>query len=263
MLEKLKETEEKVASGELAVTAYSKADAKNDRRAIYLRTLGRGLKTYKWTIILGVGTIGCFGMAFKIVSGRLVAMTSYAADLLADKVSLENAVISEYGEEKLHELRSKQIETVEEKHVDDKTGEEVVDNVTYKNPQVHTVLLDELFEIWNKNDPGETLRLLDAKLNTANHILFNRGYLLKNEFLEILGVSREHWTQDGQFVGWFHYKDPKEAEKHGAANFISVGLENDNDPQMRRFKQGLENTVWLTLNCDREPILDKIGWRNT
>ena len=267
-LEKLKEAQDKVVTGEIPVAAFSKADAKVDRRNIYIQTTWKAVKTYGPSIGLILLSYTSFGMSLHIKNVRYAGLGALYMSTLKDKEALEQSIVATYGADKLAELKDKQTTETKETHIDEKSGEEIVNKVSKSSSQLHTIFFDELSDLWEK-DPKMSADLLYCKLNHATHVFFNKGYLFKNELLQIFGYDEKHFTQDGWIVGWKYYKDPAEAARHGAANFIDIGIHfkeeerHLNTPDVERFLQGLDNVVMLRLNCDPEPILGSIGWKRT
>jgi len=262
----IKEAEAKVKSGELPITAFNKADARNDIVACYIRTGGKLVKTYWKTILLGGVSLACFGGAAHILTERVASATALAGTYLKDKVSLENAIINDptMGPEKLEQLRKGQIEHVPiETHEDPETGETVVDKEKLVSMEAHTLFFDESHPRFQK-DVRENFKYLWSKENYLNHVFFHRGWIFKNQEIDLLGFPETEQTQDGFDVGNKFYKDPKEAQRHGADNFVSIGinpLHLPYDEALAWFvaKHGEDPVIMLKLNVDRDQIKDKIG----
>ena len=266
LIEELKITEEKLKSGELSVAALKKADPKRVRRAIYARTAIKTVKTFAPAVGLGFASLGFFGAAFRIMNVRYAGLGALYMGLKKDHESLQDVIVQEYGEEKLQELKQKQVIETREGHIDKETGEHVVDSVKKHSLRQHSIFFDQGNPYWSK-DYDENVRLLETKWNYANYVFRNQGHLFKNELLDIFGYRKDCFTQDGNIVGWKFYKDPLEADRHGAANYIDIGIDfNDiskNSEFVQRFLRGEEPVVELVFNIDPEPILGEIGWATT
>lgn len=263
-LEQLKKTEEQMASGEIQITAFSKADARRDRMIIYKHTILDGVKTYGKAIGLGIVSFSCFAGAVGIVRGWLVGAVALNTQLRQENHALEEAVISEYGAEKLNELKAKGCGSTVIHEEDPETGELKVKETYGTTPEAFSIFFDSASRAFVKNDHQANTIVLETKLQYANHRLRTRGYLFINELLDMLDYPEECWLQAGNLYGWKYYKDPKEAKKHGAANCVSFGLDGPNaalDPVNARFLAGLEDVALLRFNCDPEPILGQLGWR--
>lgn len=251
---KYKELEEKRAAGEVPEERYSNKDAKHDRMVMYVELLVEAIKCYGPAVLLGVSSVGCFGAATGIMKKRYISMASAYMMLQKDKEHLESRVIEEFGEEKLSELKgaSKDEQVVITEIDENNNQKQYVDAPNYT---AYAKFFDESNANFEK-DPESNRIFLQAKQNYFNHRLIHRGHVFLNEVYEALGIEP---TQAGQVMGWKYYKDPAEAKKHGASNYISFGIFDDKSAATRRFVNGLERSILLDFNVDKQPILGNVG----
>ena len=114
----------------------------------------------------------------------------------------------------------------------------------------YTKFFDESNENWEKN-PEHNRIFLNGKQLYLEDQLNRHGYLLLNTAYDALGIPP---TQEGQIMGWKKYKTDEEAQLHGAANHVSLGL-FANTQSVRDFANGYENSILLRFNVDPEPII--------
>lgn len=241
---------------------YTPEDSKNDRIGTYTRTAVSFVKIYWKPIVLGTVSIGCFCMATGIVKKRYLGMAAAYLGAVKEKGLLEDRIIEEYGEEKLRELkRPKAAEIIESVAVEDENGDmETKTKVSYDTSKTtglppYARFFDASCPEWDE-DPEANKIFLWTKQNWFNARLQTRGYLFLNEVLVELGFEP---TQAGQVLGWKFYKDPAEAKRNGAANYVDLGVFVDDTNAGRRFVNCLENVVVINPNVDKMPIIGTVG----
>lgn len=230
------------------------------RKSCYMRLASDFFKCYWKTMILGVGTVATYAAGFGILSKRIGILSGFAAKVLDEKNKLEDGIINEYGEEKLIELKGGKEGAVLNSHVDESTGEVVVDKVEYPNMDkfVFCKLFDESHKDWQKT-PGLNYRYVKQCLNMAQRALDIRGHLFYNEFLDIMGYDESAFTQEGQIFGWVKYKTAEEAAFHHSPGVILSNIDDDT-PLAHAFKIGSEPSFLLRFNVDKEPIIGRVNY---
>ena len=251
-----KQTIEAIESGEIQPKEeYTKQDQTQDRISRYVKTLVNAIVTYRKAIAFEIVSLTCFGISMHILNKRLIATVALLFDTRREKEHLENRVAAEYGADKLRELKqAAKSEGIIESHVDE-AGEVVVDSVTYPNYSVYSKFFDASNKNWDR-DPESNRRFLQQKQNWLNDRLTRQGFLFLNDVYYDLGIPR---TQAGQIMGWRYYKDPAEAKKHKADNFVSFGIFDGTKERVREFMNGYEDCVLLEFNVDPDPIIGAVG----
>lgn len=255
LLEQQKEYEEKIASGEIK-DEYTPKQKRDDRISVYVKTFVEFIKTYGKAIALETISLLSFMKALKILNGRYLGAAAALVARTRELNHLEERVVDEYGEDRLRELKGPgKSETTVEGHVDEKTGETVVDAVSYENHSSFSKIFDESNPNWEK-DPALNRNFLQCVQNYANDLLKQKGHLFLNEVLVMLGYEP---TQAGQVMGWALYDDKVKMNAHGAKGYVDIGIFNTSNPRAVEFINGNERSIWLEFNVDKDPILANCG----
>lgn len=235
-------------------------DIDQTRKATYIDLAKEAIIDFGPTVLLGIGTVVTFGIAKGIVTKRLGIVTATAAKLMTENRTMEKNIIDEYGMEALYKLKGAKTETIVNTTVDEETGEVKTESVEYvSNDLSFCRWFDESHPDWTKYH-GSNLKVIQEKLAWANHVLNIRGHLFFNDFLELMGFPDYMKTEEGTIYGWKKYKSDEEAKAHGAANYISAGLD-DSNPGIRDFINGSNYNVLLRFNVDPKPIVGSIGFK--
>lgn len=253
-LENLKKAEEGVASGEITV-AYNKADARGDRIGRYIRTAWGFVRAYKWALIFGGISLGCFFAPIRILRNWFGGASAALAAMTIKHRDLEEAVRNKYGDEALDELRGEvrgdiKVTTLE--------GEDRVPKETTSygdRNECYSKIFDSSNPNFEKN-PESNRAFLSQTERWVNMQLQMRKHLFLNDVYDALGFEK---TQSGQIMGWKYYDSEEERIKARAANAISFGIFDVTSQAGQRFVDGLEPTVILNFNVDPEPIIGKVG----
>lgn len=255
-LAKLDALVEKVENGEDVDDDLK--DIKATRMSVYTDTAKEFVKCYWPTMLLGAGTLATFGAGAWILNKRLVGATAAAAAALQRTRFLENHIESVEGREALEKLSGHgPDDMVVKTHVDEETGEEVVDELKFLKDRgsVFSVWWDAEHPDYSKQD-GANKFTIRKRLNTCQKRLEQNGHLFYNEALRIFGYDGEDLIEAGQIYGWKWYGScgDDEAKRHGAANRIDIGF----DPADERIT---DKDFLLMFNVDPEPIVGAIGFK--
>ena len=234
-------------------------DVRTFRRSVWLETGKKAVIRFGPTVIIGGLSLACFFTGFGILNKRYLGAMATVATLVKERTLLEGNILEEFGPEKLAELKGLAKKTEKSSHIDD-SGQEVVDTEDgYEGtgqPSVFAKWFDEENPNWTK-DPESNRLFLQGIQNRLNDRLQRKGHLFLNDVLVALGMKP---TQAGQMFGWKIYKDPEEAKKNGATGYIDFGLFNVDSTPKRNFINGYERSILIEFNCDKLPILGKVGY---
>jgi hypothetical protein len=271
LMEEMKEKKEiidqKIEAGELPADTYTEEDYKTDRRAAYVQFGMRAVRTWVLPTVFGITAIGGFGKSALLLNDRYLGAAAGLAAVTKEKLSLEEGITREYGPEALAKLKGlTESDKIINTHVDEKTGETVVDSVEIDKDKVKDkYAFSEFFDASNKhfeknpeanrNFLYEAERYAQWKLDNAKSINGKR-HLLLNDVREIFGYEP---TQSGYMFGWIKYDDPAEAKKHPGSGIIDIGLNNIHDEATCRFRNGLEYVYLVKFNVEPKPIIGRCG----
>lgn len=254
-LQKLKDLEIAKKEGVEITKEAEEMDVKKARTSVYLETFKDAALIFGPSFLLGTASVSCFWISNGIMRARYLGLGAAYAAKLAESEHLESAVLAKYGADELAKLKSADDETIIESHVDEETGETVVDSVTRKSYSAYSKIFDETNVNYEK-DPERNRFFLQGKQNWANQLLVTRGYLLLNEVYQMLDFEP---TKAGYVMGWIHYKDSKEALANGSQNYVDFGIFNTSRDANRRFVNGYETSVVLDFNVDKMPIIERLN----
>lgn len=224
---------------------YSDGELRKDLTIITARGIGRIVRLYAPSVLLGAASIACLTKSHNILQDRNLALTAaYAAVDTAFRHYRER-VIDRYGEETDRELRydSEKVDIV-----DEETGKiDSRDLVTGAPGSAYARFYDsESSRNWSK-DPDVNLLFLRCAQNTTNDRLRIRGHIFLNEVYSELGLSH---TKAGAIVGW-------RWNKNSGDDYIDFGIWDSMGHKVNDFFNGREGAILLDFNVDGV-IFDKI-----
>lgn len=250
ILDETKETVEKiheVAEDPEMADKYTEEDSKKDLTIVYTQTGVQVAKLYAPAVAIGVTSIVCILASANIMHKRNVALAAAYATIDRSFKDYRSRVVERFGKDLDRELRYNiKAEEVEEKVIDDETGEETVVKKTVNAVDPNTYsdyacFFDEYCEGWTK-DPELNLMFLRKQQAFATDKLKARGYLFLNEVYEMIGKSP---TKAGQAVGWIY------DEKNPIGdNFVDFGIYDIDNERSRDFVNGRERSILLDFNVD-------------
>jgi len=256
---------------------YTEKDIKKDRVIVAAKTVVGMGKLYAPAILTGTLSVVSALAGFKILNARYVGASAALTATQTLFSKYRGRVVEDQGAEKDRQyLYGTRVEkkSIEEKVVDPKTGKE---KTVKKDKEVIDIDVDmQTCQIavfgqynpdgsenynWDEN-PDFSMSYLRMKQQWFNDRLPNRKFISLNEVRKELGLNQ---TKAGQFVGWT-YKPGR---------YVSFGLGDYSDPNVRRYVNGHQNYIILHFNIDGEykddddtdgtkmieakPILDALG----
>lgn len=207
----------------------------------YLTTTKDIIKAYAPAIGLYTLSLTCFLGSYGIINKRYTGLAASYTTLSTIFNKYRDRVKGKLGEEVERKIYlGEEEEVVEETRVNEK-GKEIVEKKTnvYVNnlPSIFAKFFDKDNPNWDQN-PGYSLSFLRAKESYWTTVLHQRGHVFLNEIYDDLGF--EH-TQEGAISGWVDGMGD---------GFVSFGLDNADDENVRRFVNGSVDAVLLDFNCD-------------
>jgi hypothetical protein len=187
-------------------------------------------------------------MAYKLMQARYLGAVAAYIQVKAENDGLSKALTAIVGEEAVGKL--KQGEPLEIPRTDVDENENTVEKTVTIDPvkAAFSYLFDETNKNFSRRTRDNVIFLYQTQ-KWANKHLKIHGHLFLNELLVRLGLSP---VKEGQTHGWVY--DPKNPEK------IDFGIfRTDASSATIRFIDGIEDSVWITLNVDG-CIIDKLGW---
>lgn len=149
-------------------------------------------------ITVGVASMGCILMSYRIQNNRIATLASALAAQQAHNFYMENKYRKKYGKEEFQKFMTptEEIEIVGE----DEEGKEVmtVSEVKKEIDQSIGQWYDESSE-YASDDHSYNVAMIDSVNDRLNLLLFQRGHLLLNEVREALGFQR---IRAGALLGW-------------------------------------------------------------
>lgn len=214
---------------------------------VYLKTFGRFIRVYAYPLALGGLSAVCVIGSEHMMEGRNNALTAALATTMGGFAAYRKAVVDRYGNAVDKELRLGLTPTeVEETDENGKTTKKTIYMATRTKEQIEKSSYARLFTEGNAFFTDDALAnkcFIDNQLKLLNALLMRNGVVFLNEVYESLGFPR---TIEGQYLGWIR---PRYAANQIGDNYISVGLENLEDPNVAAFLRGHESSVWLDFNC--------------
>lgn len=226
---------------------------------VYVKGAWKITKFYSGPILLEATSVASILTGFKVVDGRLVAMTATAAALedanerlRADHAGYREALKEKFGENFDEGLKWEVPGcTVNGESPVDENGEKgswELQDTTYREGGLspYAVIFDEMASEWS-NDPEYNKMTLHRIQQICNDQLNANGYLFLNDVYKELGIP---CTRVGQMVGWL-----KDGNGDGYVDFGMYDVKAVNN--RAEFINGYEPSIILDFNVDGV-IWDKI-----
>lgn len=223
--------------------SYTEEDKKRDLTTVRIQTGIKLAKTYAPAVLVGAAGIAGILSGHHLLHMRLASLA--AAYTALDKRMAKK--LSEEAENQLEHSVKAEEKVGEEKKKKTPASGNPVDGDPY------TAFFGPMCFSFEKGNPSANLKFLQDQQSFLNRKLQSQGFLFLNDVLRTLDLPL---TKAGQIVGWVY--DP---ERPDIDCYIDFGLGRKDD-MVKRFRQGLEDGVWLEFNCDG-PILEILpGGRN-
>ena len=232
---------------------YTDEDATKDAYVFHAKAALKLAKLYAPAVAVGALSVASILASNNIMRKRNVALAAAYATVDSGFKEYRNRIVERFGEELDRELKHNiKVETIKDVVIDEDGKEtEVERTVEVANPNKHSSyarFYDDGCKGWSK-DANLNLLTLRSVQNHCNDILRTQGYLFLNDVYDMLGIYR---SREGQVVGWIY----DEKNPHGD-NFVDFGIYDKDDPEKRRFVNGIERVILLDFNVDG-PILNLI-----
>jgi hypothetical protein len=239
------EVKHMVDSGQTASdVTYSDAEYKRDLHIISVQGVGKIVKLYAPSVILGAASIAALTKSHNILRDRNLALTAAYTAVDAAFNRYRQRVVDMFGEEMDQDIY---YETERVDVVDEETGKvTTVDRVIGAPGSIYSRFYDEQSSDNWRSDPEVNMLFLTAQQNYLNDKLKSRGHMFLNEVYDALGLSH---TKAGAVVGW-------RWNKGSGDDCIDFGCWDGDEPS-KRFFNGREGAILLDFNVDGL-IQDKI-----
>lgn len=220
---------------------YNEQDYKNDIRLLKAQRIGKVIRLYLPSALLGAASVGSILYGHNILSKRNAAISAAYAAVDKSFKEYRQRVVEQYGEDVDRQLRFNTIKkTVTEV---DENGNKVERDVEEIDPGSYSEFakfFDAGSKYWCKSAESN-LSFLKTQQIWANKKLRDKGFLLLNDVYDLLDIAP---TKAGMVVGWIY------DEKNPVGdNCIDFGI-FESDWSHRRFINGLEPNVLLDFNVD-------------
>lgn len=210
--------------------------------ALYTKGVGKVVKLYAPSILIGVASIGCLTKSHNMLNQRNLALTAAYAAVDRAFGEYRARVIDKYGED---EDRYFRYATEEVEMVDENGRLQTVQRVNSDElPSMYARFFDQYATTWSR-EPDYNYIFLRCQQQWANDLLKARGHLFLNEVYDSLGLER---TRAGAVVGW--------VISGKGDNFVDFGVFEGSE-RSRDFVNGREGSILLDFNVDGI-IYDKI-----
>lgn len=218
---------------------YSEKDHAKDLTVIKVKTLLDVTKLY-------APAAGLLMISAALLTGSHVTLnrrnTATAAALAATDEAFKKyrqRVVEKFDSDTDEEMRyGTRID--EEKVVgeDGKTKTVKKKRISEEHPSLYAKCFDELCGP-HQRDPELNRIFLQSQQSYFNDILQAKGYVFLNEVYRALDLPE---TKAGQVVGW---------KLGNGDNYVDFGIFDDvENPRVRDFVNGRENSIWLDFNVD-------------
>jgi hypothetical protein len=226
-----------VDSGETSKDiTYTENEYRKDLAIISTRGVGRIVKLYAPSVLLGAASIGCLTKSHSILMERNLALTAAYTVIDGAFTRYRARVVERYGADVDRDL---QYESEEIDIIDEETGKII--NTTRAIDSLGSAyarFYDKESSVnWSPNSDINVVFLRQTQ-NWCNDHLKSRGHMFLNEVYSELGLSH---TKAGAVVGWRWLKDSGD-------DYIDFGIweqEVVND-----FFNGREGSILLDFNVD-------------
>lgn len=224
------------------------------RKKEYAKMASKTLMYYAPSILLAAISIGTSVGSYKIMSNRLLSMTS-AYSLLKTSYDLYRTETQKtIGEDKEKALYSKFLEEYKKTKTTSKTEKSESLEITADAEMLSVLWGPENVGIYDRLNPSLNLSTLLHIESWFNETLRARGYVFLDEVYDALGFGsaisplHEHQLLAARSYGWIY--DMHDTTRQ---NFISFGL-HDSEGRLKEqsinLKNGAAEAVWLTFNVD-------------
>lgn len=203
----------------------------------YLLTTKELAFLYGPSILIGVGSIGCFLGSYGILKDR-------NANLMAAYGVLQ-ATFNEYRKKTIasNDANGHEIDKETLRSIKAKVSKKKKDGSTdpdFDSP--YAMFFDE-YSVHYKRDARYNLEFLNHQQNYANDLLRANGHLFLGDVLKSLGLPP---TKAGQVCGWVYNKTGN-SEKDMGDNYVDFGIHL---PRNNGFVTGEEPSILLNFNVD-------------
>lgn len=238
--------------------SVSDKEIQKEKAKVYAAIAKDYICLYGPSVSLGLASGACFIGSYGIEKKRSTALLGAYNGAMAAFETYRQRVREELGDEADERFRygwkkeKLEGEVVDDKGKKKKTKEDIL-TLDAGEPSQYARVFDQYIAdgVPNPNwynDPFFNMQFLKAQESYFNTLLNTRGYVFLNEVYDHLGFPL---TKEGGLVGWMQ-NPPSEP-----SNYISFGLRDISNPQVRRFINQQENAVLLDFNVDGV-ILDLI-----
>jgi Family of unknown function (DUF6353) len=225
--------------------SYSDQELSRDLTVIGIRGVGKVVKLYVPSALLGAISIAALTKSHNILRDRNIALTAAYTAIDSAFTRYRERVIDRYGEEVDRDLRydSEEIDIL-----DEETGKITTETVVVGNPgAAYARWYDhESSTSWSV-DPDINLLFLSNVQRYCNDRLHARGHMFLNEVYAELGLAH---TKAGAIVGW-------RWNKGSGDDYIDFGIWDGNNEVAKDFFNGREGAILLDFNVDG-PIYDRL-----
>lgn len=225
---------------------YPDEELKKDLTAIGIRGMGRVVKLYVPSALLGAVSIAALTKSHNILQDRNIALTAAYTAIDTAFNRYRERVIDRYGEDVDREMR---YDYEEVDILDEETGKITPSTVAIGNPgSAYARFYDEeSSRLWSP-DPDINLLALTNVQRYCNDRLRARGHIFLNEVYDELGLAH---TKAGSIVGW-------RWNKGSGDDYVDFGIWDGNTGEIiRDFFNGREGAILLDFNVDGV-IYDKL-----
>ena len=241
---------------------YTEEDKAEDIKKVKRISAGKIVKAAAPTVLLAIGTLGCFFGADYIRRQRHAALFAAAEMTLHSYNNYRKGVIDRYGPEVDKELKYKLFKDTEEvEETDQKTGKKKtvkkkVTRTNYDGYSDFARVFDEFNEEYNKNifysnkegkDVPYGLKNLEFVIEmekAANQKLRKQGNLTINEVYEMLRFDK---VPAGSVAGWIFDINDKTCLDDCHVDF---GIFDKDTAELKAIMLGNEKSFVLDFNID-------------
>lgn len=223
---------------------YTEEDRKRDTVLIYARTVGKVIRLYGPTVVIGSLSITALTGSHVILTKRNLAVTAAYAALDQGFRQYRERVIDEFGIDKDREFRYAMEDRTFVEETEEGPVTMTLKQIGANGASVYARFFDESSVNWSKR-PSYNQLFLTCQQNYANDLLKSRGHVFLNEVYDMLGLPR---SKEGAVVGWV---------LGNGDNHVDFGVFEGDRYSGMRFVLGHESSVLLDFNVDGI-IYDKI-----
>lgn len=149
-------------------------------------------------VALGVASIACIILSYKIQDNRIGALAAALTTATAENAFYKKKYAQQYGEEKAKQFYTP-TEMVSRTVVDDNGKEsDILETIQSETSSLHGVWFHESTE-YASDDHAYNQRFIQNVEDKMTNKLFATGWLRMNEVCDALGLPR---TRAGELLGW-------------------------------------------------------------